>query len=425
MDDLIEQLEWRGFVAQMTDPDLGRHFSAEPRALYAGFDPSAASLHVGHMVPVMALAHAQRSGHKPIILIGGGTGLIGDPSGKSNERPLLSREDVERNCCGIRAQLSSFMDVAGAGAAIVVNNAEWLEPLRLLEFLRDVGKYFTVNSMIAREAVRRRLEDRDQGISYTEFSYSLLQSYDFLHLFEHYGCTVQAGGNDQWGNIVSGIDLIGRVCHRQAYGLTFPLLLTSSGAKFGKTEAGAIWLDPELTSPYQMYQFWLNTADTDVARFLRLFTFLDRVAIEEISSDVAAHPEGRNGQRVLAREFTTLVHGKEVVQSVEKACQILFGARDIAVDSSTLAQLVREIPHSELQLGPDGTGVALTDALVSAGLTESRAAARKLIAGGGVYVNNERWTEASARLTEANLLYETAILLRSGKKKHHLAMLRK
>lgn len=420
MRDLIGLLDSRGFIAHLSDPALREHFLAQSRSLYVGFDPTADSLHVGHMVPAMALAHAQRCGHRPLVLVGGGTGLIGDPSGKTAERQLLSKEEVARNCEGIRAQLSRFMDFSGSCAAILVNNADWLLPLGLVDFLRDIGKHFSVNTMIAREAVRRRLEDREQGISFTEFSYALLQSYDFLHLFQNYGCTVQAGGNDQWGNIVAGIDLIGRVCGGQAYGLTFPLLTTATGDKFGKTEAGAVWLDPKRTSPYQMYQFWINTADEDVVRFLKLFTFLDKEQIDELASSVARKAEAREAQRALAAEFVRLVHGKAVVDSVEKASRFLFGDSDIELDPTTLNVLSREIPHSGLHSSSRPFDLSLVDVLVLCGLAESKGAGRRLIESGGVYVNNRRQANVSARLREPDLLCGRAVLLRSGKKTYHL-----
>jgi len=420
MGDLVEQLDWRGFIAQLSDPTLREHFLADSRSLYVGFDPTADSLHVGHMVPVMALAHAQKCGHRPVVLVGGGTGLIGDPSGKTAERQLLSKEEVARNCEGIRAQLSRFMDFSGSWGAILVNNADWLLPLGLLDFLRDIGKHFSVNTMIAREAVRRRLEDREQGISFTEFSYALLQSYDFLHLFQHYGCTVQAGGNDQWGNIVAGIDLIRRVCAGQAFGLTFPLLLTATGDKFGKTEAGAVWLDSKRTSPYQMYQFWFNTADADAGRFLRLFTFLERDHIDELAASHAADPGKRSAQTALATEFTRLVHGDSVVRTVQRATSILFGGQDDDIDDATLNLLSAEIPHSSVPIAGSVIDLALLDLLVETGLAESKGAGRRLVEAGGVYVNNRRRADPSARIRQPDLLCGRAVLLRSGKKTYHL-----
>src|SRR5579863_5827499 len=309
----LEELRWRGFLEAATGDDLDTFLTEAPRTIYVGFDPTADSLHLGNLIPVMGLAHAQRHGHRPLVLVGGGTGLIGDPSGKSTERTLLTREKAEENTVAIRAQLSRFFDLE---RALIRNNVVWLSELNLLDFLRDIGKHFSVNEMIKRDSVRTRLEERDQGISFTEFSYMLLQAYDFFHLFQHHGCEVQMGGSDQWGNILSGRELIRRIAGGESEGITFPLLTTSAGKKFGKTEEGAVWLDAKRTSPYQMYQYWLQTADADVGRYLRLFTFLDRRRIAELEEEVAARPEKREAQRVLAAECTGVVHGREVVAGV-------------------------------------------------------------------------------------------------------------
>ncbi len=287
-DAFFRELEWRGFLEGTTGEDIETFLCESRRTMYVGFDPTASSLHLGSLIPVMALAHAQRHGHRPLALVGGGTGLIGDPSGKSSERTLLTREKTEENAEGIRKQLEKFFDLASPERGLLLNNAEWLASLNYVEFLRDIGKHFSVNEMIKRDSVRIRLEERDQGISYTEFSYMLLQAYDFLHLCKHYDCTIQMGGSDQWGNILSGKDLIRRILGRRSEGITFPLLMTSSGKKFGKTEEGAVWLDAERTSPYQMYQYWLQTTDQDVVRYLKLFTFLDRGRITELDAEVQA-----------------------------------------------------------------------------------------------------------------------------------------
>ena len=280
---LLEELRWRGFLEATTSDDLDAFLEEVPRTIYVGFDPTADSLHLGNLIPVMGLAHAQRHGHRPLVLVGGGTGLIGDPSGKSAERSLLTKEKAEENALAIRAQLSRFFDLSSDDRALMLDNANWLCSLNLLEFLRDIGKHFSVNEMIKRDSVRTRLEERDQGISYTEFSYMLMQAYDFLHLFRHYECTIQMGGSDQWGNILSGKELIRRMEGKRSEGITFPLLTTSTGKKFGKTEEGSVWLDAKRTSPYQMYQYWLQTADADVVRYLKLFTFLDRDEIHNWS----------------------------------------------------------------------------------------------------------------------------------------------
>src|SRR5579863_4994132 len=301
---LLEELRWRGFLDALTSDDLDSYLNEGRRTIYVGFDPTADSLHLGSLIPVMGLAHVQRHGHRPLVLVGGGTGLIGDPSGKATERTLLTKELAEQNAAAIRTQLSRFFDLSSDDRALMLNNVDWLAPLNLVDFLRDIGKHFSVNEMIKRDSVRIRLEERDQGISYTEFSYMLLQAYDFLHLCQHHDCTIQMGGSDQWGNILSGKELIRRILGRRGEGITFPLLMTSSGKKFGKTEEGAVWLDAGRTSPYQMYQYWLQTPDADVVRYLKLFTFLTRERIDELERELQSRPEGREAQRVLAAECT-------------------------------------------------------------------------------------------------------------------------
>jgi tyrosyl-tRNA synthetase len=424
MTDLIAEFRWRGFLAQSTCEDIAKFLLSERRTIYVGFDPTAASLHLGNLVPVMGLAHAQRHGHRPIALVGGGTGLIGDPSGKSAERILVTREKAAENAEGIRKQLSRFIDLAAPGNGLLLNNANWLTSLNLVNFLRDVGKHFSVNEMIKRDSVRTRLEERDQGISYTEFSYMLLQSYDFLHLAEHHGCTMQMGGSDQWGNIVSGKDLIRRMLGTRAEGVTFPLLTTSSGQKFGKTEEGAVWLDADLSSPYQMFQYWMQTPDADVASYLKLFTFLEQPVIADLETLVAARPEAREAQHTLASECTRIVHGNEAVRSVDQASRILFGAADFVPGAGTIALLGREVPSSEIIRTELDAGVALPDFLVRANLVASKGAARKLIEGGGVYVNNKRVAGDKKAITAADIEWPGAILVRSGKKSHHLLIVR-
>src|SRR5215510_8858257 len=325
---LHAELQWRGLVLEATD-GLRDAFEREHVTAYIGFDPTASSLHAGSLLTVMGLARLQRFGHSPIAIVGGGTGLIGDPSGKSSERALLSAENVEANVASIREQLARFLDFdVSANPARLVNNADWLTKMSAMEFLRDVGKYFTVNAMLAKESVKRRIESED-GISYTEFSYSLLQAYDFLMLHDRHGCTLQMGGSDQWGNITAGMDLIRRVRGAKAHGLVLPLVATASGTKFGKTEAGTVWLDPQRTSTFRFYQFWLNTEDSEVVKYLKFFTFLEAPAIDELARVVAAQPETREAQRTLAREVTTLVHGAEQVSRAQRASAVLFG-EDIA-----------------------------------------------------------------------------------------------
>ncbi|MEZ5353225.1 MAG: tyrosine--tRNA ligase [Bryobacteraceae bacterium] len=419
MTDLIAELRWRGFLAQTTCEDIAAYMS-QPRTVYVGFDPTAASLHLGSLIPVMGLAHAQRHGHRPIALVGGGTGLIGDPSGKTSERVLLTAEKVRDNCAGIHRQLSRFIDLSTPDRGMLLDNADWLVSLNLLEFLRDIGKHFSVNEMIRRDSVRMRLEERDHGISYTEFSYMLLQAYDFLHLCRHYDCTVQMGGSDQWGNILSGADLARRILNRRAEGITFPLLTTSTGKKFGKTEEGAVWLDPDLTSPYQMYQYWIQTADADAVAFLKLFTFLSQKQIEELADESRARPESRAAQKALATECTAIVHGREAVASVERVSQILFGSADIIPDAATIAMLAREMPSTPVNRAELEPGLAMPDLLVRTRLAESKGAARKLIAAGGVYINNQRCDAGRLAVSAADVAWPDAILLRSGKKSYHL-----
>jgi tyrosyl-tRNA synthetase len=420
MSTFLEELRWRGFLDAVTSEELDAYLDEGKRTLYVGFDPTADSLHLGSLIPVMALAHAQRHGHRPLVLVGGGTGLIGDPSGKTSERTLLTKEKAEENAAAMRRQLSRFFDLSSDDKALMLNNIEWLTRLNLVDFLRDVGKHFSVNEMIKRDSVRMRLEEREHGISYTEFSYMLLQAYDFMYLCEHCDCTIQMGGSDQWGNIVSGKDLIRRMLGRRAEGITFPLLTTSTGKKFGKTEEGAVWLDAARTSPYQMYQYWLQTADDDVVRYLKLFTFLDAERIGELAAELEAAPQDRMAQRVLAAECTGIVHGPEVVRAVEAASRILFSASDEIPDAGTVAMLAREMPVTELMRSDLDANPGLVDLLVRTRLAESKGAARKLIENGGVYMYNRRQSDVKKTVSEDDLMWPGAILLRAGKKNYHL-----
>lgn len=423
---VIDVLEERGFIEQITDTGLREAAGKEKLKCYVGFDPTARSLHLGHIIPVMGLAHFQRMGHIPIVVIGGGTGMIGDPSGKTTERQLLSKEDVEENSRRLQAQLSRFFSFEGPHAALMLNNAEWLLPLRLVDFLRDIGKHFSVNAMIAKESVRWRLEERGQGISFTEFTYMLLQAYDFLHLYTHYGCSVQAGGRDQWGNITAGIDLIRRIKGGNAHGITFPLLTTASGVKIGKTEGAEgnemIWLDPEMTSPYRMYQYWINTDDRDVVKFLKLFTFLELSEIAELEISLRNNPEKREAQRTLAFEFTKLAHGEEAAKAAQEASEILFGGKVEALSSEVFAALLREIPATKVPKERLKTGVPLVDILLETKIVKSKRAARDLIKQGGAYVNNQPWKEVEGKVTLDQTLSGKGILLRSGKKNYHLVV---
>jgi tyrosyl-tRNA synthetase len=370
---------------------------------------------------MVTLARLQRFGHPPIAVVGGGTGMIGDPSGKATERALLTMEQVEANVEGIRRQVSRFLDFDDVAApARLVNNAEWLTKLSAIEFMRDVGKYFTVNYMLAKESVRRR-SDSDEGISYTEFSYLLLQSYDFLVLHDRFNCSVQMGGSDQWGNITAGVDLIRRLRSSKAHGLVMPLMTTASGAKFGKTEAGAVWLDPGLTSPFRFFQFWLHTDDSDAGKYLRFFTFLDRATIEQLEDTARTAPELREAQRALAREVTRMVHGDEAVARAERASGVLFGEDISTLPADDVLSVFDDVPSSTVTADRlAGEGVAVVELLASSGLTASKGEATRLIRGGGVYVNNRRVTDEKARLRSGDAIDGRLFVLRKGAKQNHL-----
>jgi tyrosyl-tRNA synthetase len=402
--DLLAELSWRGLLHQYTD-GLPEWLAARaPVSGYCGFDPSAPSLHVGNLVPVMALLHLQRAGHRPVILVGGGTGLIGDPSGKTLERQLHAPEVVEANTRRIESQLRRFLDFDGATGAIVRDNATWLRPLGAIDFMRDVGKHFRVNAMLQKESVRARLES-ETGISYTEFSYMLLQAYDFVELNRRDGVTLQVGGSDQWGNITAGIDLVGRMTGGQAHGFTVPLIVNASGTKFGKSESGAVWLDPAQTSPYRFYQFWINSDDRDVGRYLRFFTLLPRERIEALAAEMAERPEQRAPHRALARDVTARVHGESAARVAEEVSQAMFGADPRALSLEALEALEHEVPSATIGEGDGAAGESAGESagaphaslegdipalLVRVGLAKSRSEARRLVAQGGVYVNGAR-----------------------------------
>ena len=413
---LFEELNWRGYVNQITHDDLPSVLARESLTLYCGFDPTADSLHIGSLLPILGLAHFQRHGHKPISLVGGGTGLIGDPSGKTRERSMLSRGDVERNVEGIRAQLERFLDFKGPNAATLLNNADWLCEIGLLTFLRDIGKHFSINMMLNRDSVRMRLEDRDHGISYTEFSYILLQSYDFLYLNEKYDCRLQVGGADQWGNIVSGMDLARRLRNASTYGLTFPLVTKADGSKFGKSESGNIWLDAERTSPYRFYQFWMNQADADTGKYLRYFTFLSHAEIDALDQALRDAPEQRLAQKRLAEEVTLLVHGETALASAQAASKAMFGGSLNNLDKATLADIFSEVPSAELALSHIAGQTSLLDALVEAKVFAGKSEAKRLLRNGGLYLNNERVDAEDLRLSEACLLAGSMTVIRTGKK---------
>jgi tyrosyl-tRNA synthetase len=417
---LYDEFDWRSMITAAT-PELREVLAREKVTAYIGFDPSAPSLHVGSLLPIMGLARLQRFGHTPIAIAGGGTGLIGDPSGKTKERQLLTHEQVEENLLGIKEQLSRFLDFnAATNAARIVNNADWLGPITMMEFLRDVGKHFTVNNLLGKEAISRRLET-EEGISFTEFSYPLLQAYDFLVLYDRYQCTLQMGGSDQWGNILAGIDLIRRLRGGRAHGLVFPLVTTSSGIKFGKTEAGAVWLDAKLTSPYRFYQFWLNTDDRDVIPYLRFFTWLSQEEISRLEESLRTEPEKRAAQRELARQVTTMVHGEAALEKALRASEVLFGKELTGLTVNEILDIFADVPSTELEeskLAADG--FTLSDALLLAGLAPSKGEAKRLVQGGGVAVNNRRATDARQIISSAELIDGQLLVLRKGARHYHL-----
>jgi tyrosyl-tRNA synthetase len=418
----IEELRWRGLIMQVSDEKgLLDYLGSGQKALYCGFDPTADSLHIGSLVPLLALRRFQDQGHRPLLLLGGATGLIGDPSGRDDERSLNGSDTVGQWVEALRAQVERFLDfdATDGSAANIVNNLDWTEGLDVIDFLRDIGKHFSVNSMIQRESVKARLERVDQGISYTEFSYMLLQAMDFLRLAENERCYLQIGGSDQWGNIVSGIDLIRRHIGKSAFGLTLPLVTKADGTKFGKSATGAIWLDPKKTSPYTFYQFWLNTADADVGSFLRLFTFLDKQAVGDLEALMEEHPERREAHRILAQEVTRLVHGDDALTAAERITAAMFAGDMSSLHEQDLTELYQDgLPSSVC-----AAGTGLLTALVEAGLTKSTGEARKLIQGNGIKLNGNSVADAKAVLTADEALFQRFYLIRKGKKNYHLLML--
>jgi tyrosyl-tRNA synthetase len=413
---ILQDLEYRGLIHQVTDREgLEKKLSSERVVLYCGFDPTADSLHIGSLLPILCLKRFQLAGHSPVALVGGGTGLIGDPSGKASERTLNSKEVVAAWTESLRNQLSRFLDFDERleNRAYIANNYDWIGSLNVIEFLRDIGKNFTVNYMLAKESVESRIA---KGISFTEFSYMILQAYDFLKLNESLNCSLQIGGSDQWGNITAGLELIGRTSGNRAYGLTLPLVTKSDGQKFGKTESGAIWLDAKKTSPYQFYQFWVNTDDNDVIRFLKYFTFLGKEEIERLEEEVKQAPEKREAQRTLAKEVTELVHGKEALESSIKITKALFdgNVRDLSV--AEIEEAFKDVPSTTLPDEP----IALVDLLVAAQAAPSKRQARQDIESGAVYLNGTRTTELDRQITAADRLGGRYIVLRRGKKNYYL-----
>ena len=422
---IIEELEWRGLVSDCTDREgLAQRLAKGAVTLYCGFDPTADSLHVGNLVPLLALRRFQQFGHKPIVVAGGATGSIGDPSGKSAERQLLTHEQLKANIEGVKKQLASFLDFGEeTNAALMVDNADWTAPLSFLDVLRDVGKHFKVNAMVAKESVRARMEDRDVGISYTEFSYMILQALDYHHLCGQHQCELQIGGSDQWGNITAGIDLIHRRQNRQAFGLTLPLITNADGTKFGKTEAGAVWLDVARTSIYQFYQYWVRVDDRDVVRYLNFFTFLHRNEIEALARQHSEQPQARIAHKALAKEVTALAHGEAAANEAIRASEILFGGELDGITEATFREIAGEVPTHEIRLDRfGGEGLWLPELLHEAGLAQSRGQARKDVRGGGVYVNNRRTDDEQHKLQSGDLLFGKYLLLRRGKRNYAVVL---
>ncbi|MDB6059303.1 MAG: tyrS [Verrucomicrobiales bacterium] len=418
---IFEELEWRGLVADCTDREqLRPRVAQSPITLYAGFDPTADSLHVGSLVPLLALRRFQLLGHHSIAVAGGATGMIGDPSGKSAERQLLTRDIIDANIAAVKKQLARLLDFeTKTNPARLVDNADWTANISFLDFLREIGKHFSVNQMVAKESVRARMEDRETGISYTEFSYMLLQAFDFYHLRKDFNCELQIGGTDQWGNITAGIELTRKKLSVPTYGLTLPLITNADGSKFGKTVAGAIWLDPNKTSPYRFYQFWIRVDDRDVVRYLKYFTFLTKDEIEALAAQHEKQPEARAAHKALAKSVTDLIHGEAATAEAVRASEILFGGGLEGISEATFNDIVGEAPTKDLEKSKlDGEGLQFVELMVIAGLATSKGQARKDIEGGGAYINNVREQNPQRLVTTNDLLFGKNILLRKGKRNY-------
>jgi tyrosyl-tRNA synthetase len=430
---IFEDLQFRDLVADFTAVPESRvdilpiadRLGAKPITLYAGFDPTADSLHVGHIVPLLALRRFQNEGHHPIAVAGGATGSIGDPSGKTAERTLLTKDQIKANVEAVRPQLAKLLDFdAKTNPARLVDNADWFAPITYLDFLREIGKHFTVNQMVAKESVRARMEDRDVGISYTEFSYMLLQAYDYYHLAEKYDCELQIGGSDQWGNITAGIDLVRKKLGRHVYGLTLPLITKSDGTKFGKTEGGAVWLDTNRTSVYKFYQFWINADDRDVVRYLKFFTFIPHEEITHLEQVHTSNPGERKVHHALAQAITKLIHGETAMRDAVRASEILFGGGLDGISESTLDMLSKEVPNATVTPAQlEGEGLSIVEALVLSGLSQSKGQARKDVEGGGVYLNGERVGTATDKITRDRTIRGRYAMLRKGKKNYAMLTL--
>ena len=415
---ILEELQWRGLVHQCTDLESCRRELGKPTAVYAGFDPTSDSLHVGSLLPLMMLRRFQQAGHTPVALVGGATGMVGDPSGKSDERVLQTKEALERNVAGIELQMRNFLDFDGPNAAVLVNNYDWMHSFSFLDFLRDIGKNFPVNVMLSKDSVKSRLERQDSGLSFTEFSYMLLQAYDFVYLAQHQNCKIQIGGSDQWGNITAGIDLGRRMLSQQLYGITCPLLTTSDGRKMGKTEKGAVWLSPEKTSPYEFYQYFVNVADADVLMTLRFLSEVDKTQYDAIEANMATSPGA--AQRCLAESLTKLVHGDAGLQSAVQATKIFFGTEIDSLSDKELNSIFADVPSSSVARARMVDGLPLVEALCIVSLATSKSDARRAIEEGSVYVNNRKVEGTDKMLAESDLASENLIVLRRGKKKYAL-----
>lgn len=427
MSDILAELEWRGLYADCTDREaLAKRLAEGPITLYCGFDPTADSLHVGNLVPLLALRRFQQHGHLPIALAGGATGMVGDPSGKSDERNLQTPAQLQHNLDCIKPQLARFLDFTGAkNPARLVNNYDWTGSVTFLEFLRDIGKHITVNSMIAKDSVRSRMEDRSTGISFTEFSYMLLQGYDFQHLRKTFNCELQVGATDQWGNITVGTELTRKKLGATVWGLVFPLLTKADGAKYGKTATGTVWLDPKKTSPYRFYQFFVNADDADVIKLLKTLTFLPQDAIAALETELKANPGARAAQKALAKEMTTLVHGENAVTAALKASEILFGGSLDGITEEIFNDVAGEVPTKDLEQAKlEGAGASIIDLIVHSGLENSKGAARKALEAGGINLNNVRVPDYTRSVTTNDLLFGKYLLLRKGKKSYAVLAVR-
>ncbi|HPA56642.1 MAG TPA: tyrosine--tRNA ligase [bacterium] len=416
---VYNELRDRGFISNVTDPEIEKYLNENKVTVYCGFDPTAESLHVGNLVPLMGLAHFQRHGHKVLPLIGGATGMIGDPSGKSEERNLQSITQVMHNADSIKGQMEKVLHFKGENSAFMVNNYDWTHGMSIIDWLRDIGKHFTLSYMLAKDSVKSRLAS-ENGISYTEFSYMTLQSYDFLYLFRNFGCTMQFGGNDQWGNITAGIELVRRADAGKVFGMTFPLMTTSTGEKFGKSAGNAVWLDPEKTSPYQYYQYWINTTDEDVEKMMKLFTFIDISEIDKVCSEHKLQPHLRKAQTLLAEEATKILHGEEGLKSAQAASAALFGGDLKGLSEKELKSIFNDVPSTVVPREEIKNGINIADLLVNTNMQPSKGKARNLIQQGGCYINNEKAEDPEFIVNTSSLMHKSMIIIRCGKKNYHL-----